>query len=100
MALGLILEFNGVGRETYEAVNRKLGIDATRPTSAWPSGLLFHAGGAKAGGWVVFEVWESKDSQGRFMNDRLGRALAEGGVTGPPSRVEWLDLAAHTVPQR
>jgi len=100
MAFGLILEFNGIGQETYDAVNRKLGIDATRSTSAWPPGLLFHAGGAKSGGWIVFEVWDSKEAQGRFMNERLGRALAEGGVTGPPSRVEWLDLAAQTVPQR
>jgi hypothetical protein len=100
MAQGLILEFSGVGRETYDAVNRKLGIDPTRPTGDWPSGLLFHAGGAKPGGWVVFEVWESKEAQDRFMNGRLGRALAEGGVSGPPSRAEWVDLAAHTVPQR
>lgn len=100
MALGLILEFNGIGQETYDAVNRKLGIDATRSTSDWPSGLLFHAGGAKPGGWVVFEVWESKEAHERFMTGRLGRALAESGVSGPPSRAEWLDLAAHTVPQR
>jgi len=100
MALAVILEFNGVGRETYDAVNRKLGIDTTRPTSDWPSGLLFHAAGAKPKGWVVFEVWESKDAQERFMNGRLGRALADGGISGPPSRVEWLDLAAHTVPEQ
>jgi hypothetical protein len=29
------------------------------------------------------------------MEDRLGRALQEGGISGPPSRAEWLDLAAH-----
>jgi hypothetical protein len=100
MAMGLILEFDGIGREVYDAVNRKLGLDATRPTGNWPSGLLFHAGGAKPGGWVVFEVWESKEAQERFMSDRLGRALNEGGVTSPPKRIEWLALAAHTVPQR
>ncbi|MDX6598054.1 MAG: hypothetical protein QOE87_1941, partial [Gaiellales bacterium] len=26
---------------------------------------------------------------------RLGRALQEGGITGPPSRAEWIDLAAY-----
>jgi hypothetical protein len=51
--------------------------------------------GAKAGGWVAFEVWETKEQQERFMTEKLGRALQEGGVTGPPSRAEWLDLAAH-----
>jgi hypothetical protein len=29
------------------------------------------------------------------MNERLGKALQEGGVKGPPSRVEWLELSAH-----
>lgn len=100
MSTGIILEFDSIGREVYEAVNRKLGIDPTRPTGDWPSGLLFHAGGAKPGGWVVFEVWESKEAQQRFMSERLGRALGEGGVTAPPSRVEWLEMASHTVPQR
>jgi hypothetical protein len=95
MAAGLLLEFDGVGREEYEAVNERLGIDAATGEGDWPDGLLFHAGGAKPGGWVVMEVWESQEAQERFMQDRLGRALQEGGVSGPPGRVEWLDLAAH-----
>lgn len=97
-ALGLILEFDGIGRETYDTVNRHLGIDPARPGDAWPPGLLYHAGGAKPGGWVVFEVWASKELQARFMQERLGAALARGGVDKPPARAEWLTLAAHTVP--
>jgi hypothetical protein len=47
----------------------------------------------------VYEVWESQDAQGRFMNGRLGRALQEGGITTAPSRVEWMDLIGyHTAP--
>ncbi len=88
------MEFDGVGREQYEAVNARLGIDMDSGQGDWPTGLVFHAGGGKAGGWVVFEVWESKEAQGQFMNERLGRALDEGGITEPPARVEWLDLAA------
>ena len=63
----------------------------------WPPGLLFHAGGAKPGGWVVFEVWDSRESQASFMNGRLGAALQAGGIADSAARVEWLDLAAwHT----
>jgi hypothetical protein len=40
-------------------------------------------------------VWESQDAQHRFMEGRLGRALQEGEISGPPSRVQWVDLAAH-----
>jgi len=60
--------------------------------------ILCHAGGAKPGGWVVFEVWDSQESQGQFMSGRLGRALQEAGVTAPPTRVEWLELAAYRSP--
>jgi hypothetical protein len=95
MAEGLILEFDGVGREKYEAVNRRLGIDMETGEGDWPAGLLFHAGGAKPGGWVVLEVWESRQAQEQFMNGRLGRALQEGGISEPPTRVQWLELAAH-----
>jgi hypothetical protein len=94
MAEGLILEFDGVGRSEYEAVNGQLGIDMESGEGDWPDGLLFHAGGAKPGGWVVLEVWESRDAQARFMEGRLGAALQAGGIGGPPARVEWLDLAA------
>jgi len=34
------------------------------------------------------------------MSERLGRALSEGGATAPPSRVEWVALASHTVLQK
>ena len=44
------------------------------------------------------EIWESRADQERFMADRLGKALQEGGVDAPPSRAEWLDLAAHHHP--
>jgi hypothetical protein len=95
MAEGLILEFEGVGRDEYAAVSAALGIDMKSGQGAWPDGLRFHAGGAKPGGWVVFEVWDSRDAQERFMRERLGRALQEGGIAVSPSRVEWLDLAAY-----
>jgi hypothetical protein len=98
MAEGLVLEFEGVGREQYEAVNARLGIDPDTGQGDWPDGLLFHAGGAKPAGWLVFEVWDSREAQERFMNERLGRALQEGGITEPPGRVEWLELAAYNSP--
>jgi hypothetical protein len=98
MAEGLILEFEGVGREQYKAVNAQLGIDMDSGQGDWPAGLAFHAGGAKPGGWVVFEVWDSQEAQQQFMNERLARALKEGGISDPPTRVEWLQLAAYHSP--
>ncbi len=98
MADALILEFDGVGIEEYQRVNGKLGIDMQSGEGDWPQGLETHSAGAKDGGFVVYEVWTSKADQERFMEERLGRALQEGGIEGPPSRVEWLELAAHHNP--
>jgi len=98
MPESLILEFEGVGRAQYEAVNERLAIDMDSGQGDWPAGLRFHAGAAKPGGWVVFEVWGSRDAQEQFMHERLGRALQEGGISDPPSRVEWLELAAYHIP--
>ncbi len=53
------------------------------------------AGATKDGGWVVYEVWESPEAQEAWMNGHLGAALQQHGITDPPSRAEWLDLAAH-----
>jgi len=56
MAEGLILAFEGIGRGEYNAVNERLGIDPESGQGNWPPGMLFHAGGARPRGWVVFEV--------------------------------------------
>jgi hypothetical protein len=98
MSEGLILEFDGMGREEYDAVNVQLGIDQETGEGEWPAGLIFHAAGSKPGGFVAFEVWESRQAQEQFMNERLGRALQAGGVNNPPTRAEWLDLVAHNSP--
>jgi hypothetical protein len=37
MAEGPILEFEGVGREQYEAINGRLGIDMESGQGDWPA---------------------------------------------------------------
>jgi hypothetical protein len=97
MSEALILEFEGVGRGEYDGVNAALGIDQDTGEGL-PAGLLFHTGASKPGGFVVFEIWDSKSSQETFMADQLAPALGEGGITGPPSRAEWLEVAASFAP--
>jgi hypothetical protein len=46
MAEGLILEFDGLTREPYDAVNASPGIDVVTRAGDCPAGLLVHAGGA------------------------------------------------------
>lgn len=94
MPNGLIMEFEGPGREEYEAVNARLGVDPTAGSANWPVGLRFHAAGGTASSWVVFEIWDSMDAHQLFTDDRLAPALQDVGYPGPPSRVEWVELAA------
>jgi len=94
----IIWEFDGVGRADYEAVNDELGIDP-EGTSGWPEGLIHHTAAEKPGGLIVFEVWESKAAQERFLGDKLKPALEAAGVTTPPTRVEWFEVAAHVSPR-
>lgn len=96
MAQALVLEFDEIGSEEYRSVNAKLGIDMDSGEGDWPAGLRFHAGASRpGGGLLVFEIWDSQEDQANFMHGVLGAALGAAGVTGPPSKVEWLDLEAY-----
>lgn len=99
MAKAIIWEFDGVDRAMYDAVNECLGLNPATGQGDWPDGLLAHSGATKQGGLVVFEVWESQEAQERWMTDRLGPALQDVGVPGPPTRQEWLDVAGFYSPR-
>jgi hypothetical protein len=95
MADGLIIEFQGVDRSQYEAVNEQLGMDMESGTGDWPVGMLSHAAGTSdTGAFTVIEVWESQAAQGKFMESRLGPALGAAGVSAP-SRITWVPLIAY-----
>jgi hypothetical protein len=95
MAEVLILKFAGVGQADYDAVNGKLGIDTASGEGDWPEGMLMHAAGtAEDGGFVVTEVWSSREAQAAFMDTRLGAALAASGVTAAPE-VTWIPLLTY-----
>jgi len=42
----------------------------------------------------VLEVWDSQEAQQRFMDSRLGPALAQSGIPAP-SRADWLEITGH-----
>jgi hypothetical protein len=99
MVAELILEFEGITTKEYEAVNAALGIDMNTGKGDWPDGLITHAAGLNdRGDLVVTEVWDSPEHQARFMEGRLASALAQGGITAPPSSVTWIELVAHHRP--
>jgi hypothetical protein len=95
MSDALILEFTGGTADQYQAVNAILGIDSKTGEGDWPAGLLSHTGATSStGDLMVFEIWDSQESQTAFMTSRLGPALESAGVP-QPSRVEWLAVLGH-----
>ncbi len=95
---GGLMQLVAYGQADYEAVSSRLNIDpVTR--AGWPAGLLSHAAGPTDDGrWAITEVWESRDAQARFMQERLGPALQASGLTAIPE-VTWFDLVAfHVAP--
>jgi hypothetical protein len=99
MASEVILEFEGVTAKEYEAVNKELGLDPQTGSGDWPDGLVVHSAGLNGSGHlVVIEVWDTPEHQARFMEERLGEAMAKAGVSGPPSSMTWIELIAHRTP--
>ena len=84
--------------DDYKAVNAILGLDPSTGGGDWPTVLLSHTGAAgNDGGFIVFEVWDSQQSQEAFLASRLGPALGKAGVR-EPERMEWLSVVGHYNP--
>ncbi len=91
MAYAITLVFENVNEDQYWAVNERLGIGRDGKGD-YPKGLTLHAGGPTPTGWVVMEVWESKDAQEQFMASRLGAALGAAGVAAPAQVIETVPV--------
>lgn len=91
MAFGIILAFpSGLGEAEYDAVNATIGWNPRTDEGDHPAGLQSHTAGTSPEGWIVVEVWDSKDAQAAFLESRLGPALA--GL--PELSVTWFDVVA------
>ncbi len=86
--VGLVMTFDGVGREEYEAAMSKGNLDLQSPenrdaTNNWPDGLVAHCAGATPSGWCVVDLWHSQDKFDHFLLDRLGPVMAKVGIPEP-----------------
>src|SRR5262249_12558995 len=99
MAELLILEFEGVSEADYRRVSAQLGIDVDTGREDWPAGQITHRAALGEGGRAfVVESWTSCEAQAQFMQNRLGAAMAQGGVTATP-KVRWVTLIGEHDPR-
>src|SRR5215831_15482325 len=90
MAELLILEFEGVSEADYRRVSAQLGIDVDTGKEEWPAGQITHLAALGEGGRAfVVESWTSCEAQAEFMQNRLGAAMAQGGMTSTTRGLTW-----------
>ena len=92
MAELLILEFEGVNEADYRRVSAQLGIDVDTGEGDWPAEQITHLVGlGEDGRAFVVEAWTSREAQAEFMQNHLGAAMAQGGLSATP-KVTWATL--------
>jgi predicted ester cyclase len=88
VGVGLVMSFEGIGREEYEAAMSAANLDLSSPLNTdasglWPRGIVAHYAGATPSGWCVIDVWQSQDAFDDFLLNRLGPVLAKVGIPEP-----------------
>jgi hypothetical protein len=91
MAIGFVLQFDGVTKDDYEAVCGPENLDLRSPgnptgngeAAELPAGALHHVAGSNGTGWTVVDVWESRAAFDAFLSTTLGPALGKVGLPEP-----------------
>jgi hypothetical protein len=89
MADAVWLEFGPeMTADAYDQVNARVN-----PPGNPPEGLIFHsAGPSPDGGWRIFDVWDSRATCDRFLQEKVGPTIGElMGAEGrePPKITSW-----------
>lgn len=83
MAVGVLSAAPEFTKELYDSVTEKMFGHSPMGTDEAPEGLIMHSAGQGEQGYYVYDVWESREAFERFMEERLGPAMAEV-MGGPP----------------
>jgi hypothetical protein len=84
MAVGVLTAAPDFTKEIYDQVTEKMfGHSAPIREDEAPEGLIVHSAGQGQQGYYVYDIWESREAFERFMEEKLGPALAEV-MGGPP----------------
>jgi hypothetical protein len=90
MAYCLIADNRKGSEEVYEQIIQKVSESGDMP----PEGAIFQIAGPIENGWRVISVWESREAQERFRDDRLLPAFKELGMSRDD--LTWSDFEAHS----
>ena len=84
MAVGMLLAGEGITEDSYRQLTEAMFGTFPMPEADAPEGLLLHTAGESDQGWYVYDVWESKEHFQRFIDSKLGPAMAASGAAAEP----------------
>jgi hypothetical protein len=90
MAYCLITDNAKGSAELFEQILQHLAASGEMP----PEGAIFQVAGPSEHGWRVISVWESREAQERFRDERLLPAFKEVGLSRDD--VSWSDFETHS----
>ena len=80
MAVGMLLAGEAITGDTYKQLTEAMFGAFPMPESEAPEGLILHTAGESDQGWYVYDVWESQGHFQRFVENKLGPAMAASGA--------------------
>src|SRR5262249_7590701 len=84
MAVGILMAGAEFTKQIYNDVTERMfGHAAPMRDDESPEGLIVHSAGQGEQGFYVYDIWESREAFDRFMETKLGPAVAEV-MGGPP----------------
>lgn len=88
MAVGVLAAAPEFTRQVYDNITEKMFGHSPMRADEAPEGLILHSAGQGEQGFYVYDVWESQAHFGRFVETKLGPALAELGIGADGARPE------------
>ena len=83
MAVGVLAAAPEFTRQVYDNITERMYGHSPMRADEAPEGLILHSAGQGEQGFYVYDVWESREAFDRFMEEKLGPAMAEA-MGGPP----------------
>ena len=103
MAVGILTAASEFTKQIYDDVTEKMyGHTAPMPgVTRRPEGLIVHSAGQGDSGYYVYDIWESREAFQRFMDEKLGPAIAEvmGGPPPPGGEPQFFAIDVLVVPR-
>lgn len=84
MAVMMLMQWDGVTREQYDAVRKIVDFEGNPP-----EGALYHVAGCSDRGLRVADTWERAEDFQAFVEQRLMPGVQKAGIHGEPKVEIW-----------